>query len=281
VLVLREQVAVGAWLDGDDPQGVVVGRKLAHTLGAGPGAELILLSQAADGGIANDLYRIRGVLRSVGEATDRAGVFMSTGAFRDLMAVEGGAHQIIVRRPPHMTLEETVAAVRAAATDHDVQTWKEIIPTLALMVESTRGLIQFIFLIFNVVVSIVVLNAMLMAVFERINEIGVLKALGAGPGGVLKLIYLESMMQVGLAILVGLSVSVPALWYLAAVGIDMRSLAGVSVVGIAMMSQWKAVVAPHVYAGPVVMLVFVVSIAVLYPSVKAALISPLEAMRHR
>jgi ABC-type lipoprotein release transport system permease subunit len=49
----------------------------------------------------------------------------------------------------------------------------------------------------------------------------------------------------------------------------------------AMMSQWKAVVAPHVYAGPVFMLVFVVSIAVLYPSVKAALISPLEAMRHR
>ena len=281
VLVLSEQVAEGAWLDGEDPLGVVIGRKLSHTLGAGPGAELIILSQAADGGIANELYRVRGVLRSVGEVTDRAGVFMSTAAFRDLMALEGGAHQIIVRRPRHMTLDEAAAAVREAAPDHDVQTWKEIIPVLATMVESTRGLIQFVFLIFNVVVAIVILNAMLMAVFERINEIGVLKALGAGPAGVLKLIYLESMMQVGLAVLAGVSVSVPALWYLVAVGIDMRSIAGVSVMGMAMMSQWKAVVAPHVYAGPVFMLVFVVSIAVLYPSVKAALISPLEAMRHR
>ncbi len=281
VLLLSEQVAVGAWLDGQEPLGVVIGRKLAHTLGAGPGAELILLSQAADGGIANDLYRVRGVLRSVGEVTDRAGVFMSTTAFRDLMTLEGGAHQIIVRRPPQMTLEETAAAVRAAATDRDVQTWKEIIPALATMVESTRGLIQFVFFIFNVVVSIVVLNAMLMAVFERINEIGVLKALGAEPAVVLKLIYLESMMQVGLAILAGVSVSVPALWYLVNIGIDMRSIAGVSVMGMAMMSQWKAVVAPHIYAGPVFMLVFVVSLAVLYPSVKAALISPLEAMRHR
>ena len=49
----------------------------------------------------------------------------------------------------------------------------------------------------------------------------------------------------------------------------------------AMMSQWKAVVAPHVYGGPVFMLVFVVSLAVLYPSVKAAVIRPVEAMRHR
>jgi ABC-type lipoprotein release transport system permease subunit len=281
VLVLGEQVAAGEWLDELDPRGVVVGRKLARTLGAAPGAELILLSQAADGGIANDLYRVRGVLRSVGEVTDRSGVFMSAAAFRDLMTLEGGAHQIIVRRPRQMTLDETAAAVRAAAPDRDVQTWKEIIPALATMVESTRGLIQFVFLIFNVVVSIVILNAMLMAVFERINEIGVLKALGAVPAGVLKLIYLESMMQVGLAILAGLAVSVPALWYLAAVGIDMRSIAGVSVMGMAMMSQWKAVVAPHVYAGPVFMLVVVVSIAVLYPSAKAALISPLEAMRHR
>jgi putative ABC transport system permease protein len=197
------------------------------------------------------------------------------------MALEGGAHQIIVRRPRQMTLDEAAAAVRAAATDHDVQTWKELIPTLATMIESTRGLIQFVFLIFNVVVAIVILNAMLMTVFERINEIGVLKALGAGPAGILKLIYLESMMQVVLAILAGVSVSVPALWYLSSIGIDMRSIAGVSVMGIAMMSQWKAVVAPHVYVGPVFMLVFVVSIAVLYPSVKAALISPVEAMRHR
>jgi putative ABC transport system permease protein len=122
---------------------------------------------------------------------------------------------------------------------------------------------------------------MLMAVFERINEIGVLKALGAGPATVLKLIYLESMMQVGLAVLAAVSVSVPALWYLTVVGIDMQSIAGVSVMGIAMMSQWKAVVAPRVYAGPLVMLVLVVSVAVLYPSLKAAFIDPVKAMRHR
>ena len=281
VLVLGEQVAEGKWLDAGDPLGVVIGRKLARTLGAAPGGELIVLSQAADGGIANELYRVRGVLRSVGETTDRAGVFMSAPAFRELMAIESGAHQIIVRRPREMTLDETAAVVRGVATGHDVQTWKEIVPTLATMVETTRGLIMFVFLIFNVVVSIVVLNAMLMAVFERINEIGVLKALGAGPASVLGLIYLESMMQVGIAVAASLAASVPALWYLAAVGIDMRSIAGVSVMGMAMMSQWKAVVAPHVYAGPVFMLFFVVSVAVLYPSIKAAMIEPVEAMRHR
>ena len=46
-----------------------------------------------------------------------------------------------------------------------------------------------------VAIGILILNAMLMAVFERIREFGVLKALGMGPGKVLRLVLMETALQ--------------------------------------------------------------------------------------
>ncbi len=73
---LQEVVDAGRWLDPAVPNEVVIGRRLAKNLGVAPGSELVLLSQAADGGMANDLFRVRGVLLGISDASDRAGVFM-------------------------------------------------------------------------------------------------------------------------------------------------------------------------------------------------------------
>ncbi len=278
---IYRHVAQGTWLDPADPQGVVVGRRLARTLGIKPGDELVVLSQATDGSLANDLFTLRGVLEGVSDGTDRGGVFMTAEAFRAFFVLPEGVHQIIVRRPPHLELTATVRTVRDLAPDLDVRTWRELMPTLASLLDSARGVIQIVFFIVYIAIAILILNAMLMAVFERIREFGVLKALGVEPGRVLTLILVESGLQTGFAILVGLTLSVPGLWYLTEVGIDTGRLGGVSMMGIAFTSIWYAVVTPTTFMGPVLTLVFIVFIAVLYPAFKAARISPVEAMRHQ
>ena len=280
VLTIHHQILKGKWLDPNDPSGVVLGRKLANTLGVELGGELVVLSQAADGSMANDLYRLRGVLLSVGEMTDRAGFFMTAPAFRQLMSYTEGAHQILIKRQLAVPLPKLREAAQKAVGERNVQTWRQLIPALASMIDSTRGMIIFMYIILNVVVGIVISNAMLMAVFERVKEFGLFKALGAGPGRVLLLIYIESMMQVMMAITIGAVLSIPLLWYLSTVGIDMKGLAGLTFMGIAMASEWKAVVTPQSFISPVVIMICVVSLAVLYPSVKAAFIKPIEAMRY-
>jgi len=281
VLAISGQVMEGKWLDAGDPKGVVLGRKLARTLGVKPGDEVVALSQATDGSVANDLYRVRGVLRTVGELTDRGGVFMSQAAFRELMAYEGGAHQIIVKRPMVLDTPALKAKVVQAAPAEDVQSWRELAPTLASMIDSVSAIINVFFFIINVAIAIVILNAMLMSVFERIKEFGVLKALGITPAGVFKLIYVESLIQVALAVGVGVALATPILIYLATVGINMGALAGTSMMGMAMMETWYGVVSPQVFAQPIFMTFFVVSLAVFYPAYKAAVIQPVSAMRHR
>lgn len=281
VLEIYTQLKEGTWLSADEPKGVVIGRKLAHTLGVGLGDEIVALSQATDGSIANDLFEVQGILKGVGEAVDRGGVFMSQALFREFFVYEGGAHQIIIERPDVLDLDLIKAKGLAAAPGQDVQTWRELNPTLSTMLDSVSGLISVFFLIINIAIGIVILNAMLMSVFERIKEFGVLKALGIAPSGVMKLIYVESMLQVAIAVLVGVALSIPTLYYLATTGINMGNLAGTDMMGMAMMENWYAVWNPQIYASPVFMTVFVVSVAVFYPALKAAVIQPVAAMRHQ
>ena len=102
------------------------------------------------------------------------------------------------------------------------------------MLESTSSLIAIMFLIFYVAVGILLLNAMLMAVFERIREFGVLKAIGTGPGRVFALIMVESGLQAMIALVIGTLLAIPGMWYLSTYGIDMGGLGGTDMMGVAM-----------------------------------------------
>ncbi len=275
-----EHVARGRWLRPGEKDGAVVGRVVARVLEINPGDEILVLSQAADGSTANALYTVRGVLATVGDAVDRSGLFVTAGAFRELMVVPRGAHRVVVRRAENQSLASAAREVSELAGGLTVRSWRELLPTLASMFDSIGSVIYVMFLIVYVAIGIVVLNAMLMAVFERIRELGVLKALGFGPLGVMRLILAETAIQVALALVVGGALSVPALCYLSSSGIELGEMGGIAIQGATMASTMRARVEPGVFVGPVVTLVAVVLAAVLYPALKAALISPVRAIRH-
>lgn len=275
-------VEEGQWLDAAVPNDVVIGRRLARILALEVGGELVVLSQGADGSMANDLYTVRGILGSVSEAVDRGGVYMSEGAFRELMVVPEGVHQIIVRRKPTVTLGATAESVTTAAPEQEVKTWRQLKPTIAQMLDSAQGAMGAMFVIVNLAIAIVILNAMLMAVFERVREFGVLKALGVGPLGVFRLIYVETIIQTGLAIVLGVALALPTNWYLTTHGLDLTAtMENLTVMGTTFDPIWRSVVTPATYISPIIALVVITGLAVIYPAVRAAVIKPITAMRYQ
>src|SRR5690606_8783707 len=194
-------------------------------LGLGIGDELVILSQGADGSMANDVYPVRGILKSVADKIDRAGVFMTHAQFRELMVLPEGVHQLILRVPADAALADATAQAAAAAPEGvEVSSWKQLQPMLASMLDSGRGAMQVMAVIVYLAVGIVILNAMLMAVFERIRELGVLKAIGFGPGKIVRLIYFETAIQASVAIVVGVVLALPTNWYLTEHGLDLSAL---------------------------------------------------------
>tara|TARA_E500000331_G_scaffold340838_1_gene372571 strand:+ start:606 stop:1826 length:1221 start_codon:yes stop_codon:yes gene_type:complete len=283
VSLVFERVERGLWLDKDDPRGVVVGHLLARTLNISIGDELILLSQAYDGSMANDLYRIRGILGAISEATDRGGVFMIAESFREFYILKEGAHRLTVRRPVDVALTDALAAVKSVAGEAtlEVKSWREISPILATMIDSALQMLQIGFLVIYVAVVILLLNAMLMAVFERVREFGILKAVGVSPGSVMALVLTEGAIQTAIAILLGCLMSIPALWYLVNVGIDLGDLGGATVMGMAIDPIIYGMVSSQTFINPLIVLLIVVVLGILYPAIKAAKITPIEAMHHQ
>ncbi len=278
---IYQHVIKGKWLDPSRPKEVVVGRRLARNLGLKEGDELMVLSQGADGSMANDIFIIRGILKGISQAADRSGVFMTAAAFRELMVFPRGVHQVIVRRPENLPLNMAKIEVDKLAPGQDVKTWRQLMPTIASMLANAKSVMMVMSLIVYISIAIVILNAMLMAVFERIRELGVLKALGMKPLSVFLMIFTESFIQVLLAVLLGLTFSLPGVWYLSTAGINLESMSGFSAHGLAWDPIWKAQFNSQTFQAPVITLVIIVCLAVIYPAIKAALIKPVKAISHQ
>lgn len=283
VTKIHLHVIQGEWLSESDPKGVVVGRKLARTLGVKPGDELIFVGQASDGSIANDLYHVRGVLKSVAEDLDRAGLFMAQQSFRDLMVLQEGSHEIAVMRPDRSSdLEFARERIASLAPDLETLTWRELRPVIARILGILDTQIIFMIIITYIAVGMVVLNAMLMGVFERIHEFGIMKAIGVTPWQLISLIYIESLVQVCMASILASGFGWWASSYYQVHGIDLSHMAGpTSFGGIAMNPIWYAYVTPASLAVPIGFLFIMTFVAVIYPATKAAVILPVKAIYYR
>ena len=281
---MNEKLMEGRWLDNSDPKGVVIGRKLARTLDVSIGAEVVVLSQAADGSMANDLYRVRGILQSIGGTIDSGGLIMLDTEFRELMALPHGVHEIAVSRAE---IKESVIGVKektkAIAPDLETLTWKELSPVIAKALDTMDASLFIMTLITYAAIVMVTLNAMLMSVFERIREFGVMKALGVTPWQIVKLISTEALIQGLIACSIAAIVGIPISIYVESHGLDLAAMAGVSaatVAGVAIDTVWESNLTLFSVAMPLITLMIITMIAVIYPSLKAALIQPVKAIHH-
>jgi len=282
VTQVHKHVMQGQWLADSDPMGVVIGRKLARTLGVRPGDEVIIIGQATDGSMANDLYTVRGILKSIGEEVDRAGFFMVERSFRELMVLPEGAHEIAVMRSDRSSdLESAAAQVAALARGYETLNWRQLQPVIARILDLADAQTIIMILITYVAVAMVILNAMLMSVFERIREFGIMKAIGVTPWQLMTLVYAETMIQVVIASIISLASGWSAAHYFQKNGIDLSAIvSSTSFGGVAIDPIWNAHVTTKALALPIVFLFVIAAAAVIYPAIKAAVIHPVKAIHY-
>ncbi|MDH3354494.1 MAG: FtsX-like permease family protein [Chromatiales bacterium] len=284
VTKIHNHVMRGSWLSKDLPNDVVIGRRLARTLGVDVGDEVVIVGQAADGSMADALFNIRGILKSVGEEIDRAGFYMNVSTFRELMVIPEGSHEIVIMPKDGYsnTLNERLEQVRKLVPQLELLSWKKLLPAIAEILDMTDASIVVMILITYIAVGMVILNAMLMGVFERIREFGVMKALGFSPWQIFSLILLESQIQVALASMITIGVGIPLSLYFSVHGIDLSQFtSGFTFGGVALDPHWRSMLTPQSVIMPVGLLFAIATLAVIYPAIKAAVIQPIEAIHHQ
>jgi len=285
ITTLNTQISKGSYLTARVPKGVVIGDKLASTIGIELGTEIVLLTQAADGSMGNDVYTVVGILHTGLDAVDGGLVLMSMSSLQDLLHLSPARIHEVGIKLSHITAATVVASALEARLGKTfpvrVMAWPELAPELANYVQFNHGVTVVLFFIFFLVAVIGVMNTMLMAVFERTREFGMLMAVGMRPVQVIALILTEAAGLAVASLALGAALGVPLLWYLQAHGLDLGGATGevVSVAGVVVGHLWYGRQDYPAYAQAAVGLAATALVSALYPAWRAAQLRPTEAMR--
>lgn len=278
---LAEHLAEGRFLSEAPQRGMILGQKLARSLQAQIGSEVVVVVQAADGSLGNELFTVTGILKVAGDNIDRNAALIHASDFVELFVSGNRIHEIALNSRGRMSLEELTSLVAATAPEQEVKNWRQLLPAVSDMVSLFDVFIWIFGMIFLLAAGMGVMNTMLMATYERIREFGVLKALGATPWRIIKDVAAEASVLSALATALGTLLGLAGSYYLQEVGLDTTIFAGsYTVGGIAFDPVWRAALSLKVVLIPVMLMMIISLVASLYPATLAARLDPVRAI-HR
>jgi ABC-type lipoprotein release transport system permease subunit len=277
VSAIPAKVAQGRYLSGPSDPGIVLGRHLAKRLETRVGKRVIVLAQEADGSLAERSFDVVGLFAATRDVEDGF-AFTGIDVARSMLGIGADASEIVVDVPDDRTLPAAVAALRAAADGLDVRAWKALAPMAAAMSDFVNAFVYIWLWIMFVLMAIGIVNTQLMAVFERVREFGLLRALGMAPRLILVEVALESAILVGVGVAAGMAGAAATIAALHG-GVDLGVLArGAEYFGAGHVLHPS--LAPTRFFALSAVIWAVGTIVALWPARKAARSSPTEAMSH-
>ncbi len=280
---LNTKLQEGNYLGNTPNDQILLGTGLADTLHASVGDEVVAVTQAADGSLGNELYHVAGIIRTGNVVMDRAGAILHLEDLRDLLALPGSLHEItLLAQKDNQAQALAESAGEVAGEGLLVRDWQEVNPqakqVLALQGASTGVILAMVLS----VAALGVLNTLLMSVYERTREFGVLRALGMRPRQIVGLVLLESAFLSILAMIPGLALGLAGDAFLVWKGIDLGMFMesdSWSWMGVALPPVFHGVVKPEGIIATMVGLVVVALFSALWPALRAASLKPVDAMR--
>lgn len=291
VSTIYKQIKEGRYLSEDANKEVLIGMTLWNDLELELGDKVLFFTQAADGSMAYDEFDAVGVYSSGSTLFDK-GVQVHISDLQTLLAMEEQVHEILVLSDvseeaiqEHSDNIEALATVKTTKNKGKglaVTTWWEASPQVKEMM-AFQDITAYIFLgIIFFIAGFGILNTMLMSVFERTTELGVLKALGLRPTNMVFLIVVESILLSGIAAFLGVIFGGLLDYYLVVYGLDMSGGTGkpLEMMGTNMEPIMRgAVNLNFMFFVPVLSLFFISVVASLWPAIRAARLNPVEAIR--
>ena len=280
VSFIGEAVNKGRFLKSDDKFGIIVGKALLEKFETKLGHKIILMSQDTNQEIASRSFRIIGVFRAEMESTEKQFAFVTIPAAQQMLKLKDAISEVSIILPEHKDVNKVTVSLREALPSaYEVQTWRELLPILNAYLEIFNGFSFLWYVVVFVAMGFGIVNTTLMAVFERIREFGLFKALGMKPWWIIKEVLTESFFLLIIGIAIGNILGFLSVFALSENGIDLSSLAaGAEFAGI------SRVIYPAILSRDVVLanlVVFVLGLLVsIYPAVKAAKFTPVEALAH-
>lgn len=279
VTTIRESITEGEYLSGGTHE-VVIGRKLAEKLQVGLGDKVVGMASALSGDVGSDLFRIVGIYETVSSEFDKTHMFTALPNAQSMLELDDNILEYSMTVSDIAQVEQVAAELRTKlGPKYEVLTYNELLPMLVAQLEMYDQMMYVVYVIIGLAMIFGIVNTMLMSVFERIQEFGVLMAIGMKNSLLFWMVIFEAATLGIIGTAIGLAIGSASVLTMGSLGIDFSMFAeGLTSFGAG------AIIYPRLTLTTIINVSIIIPLTAIfgavYPAFRAMRLQPVTAIRY-
>ncbi len=269
----KDGMISGDFIKPDDRDGLLIGKNLAEKYKLESGDTVQLLANTSAGDVIEQKFTIRGVFSTKIPAFDQSTVLLPLSKAQAMTGTENHASTIFILLKNRDAAD--LLKARLHSEQYEIKTWVQMNELMTTFEDLANSYMYLMYLIVLCVTATVIVNTLVMSVFERTREIGILSAVGMRSSSIMNMFLIESGMLAITGIIMGILLGSLFVLYSQKVGFYIGNMGmtgimlGERIYGYMTISD----------AIPLIVISLVVTLlASLYPAVLAAKMEPVDAL---
>ena len=280
VSLWAQKVSAGRYLTSADTDMVLIGRGLATAMGVTVGDRFTLTGRAPHQQMRSRTVTVAGIY-DIGMADiEKRSIYMTLGEAQSLYGLDGQVTEVAIFLKQIGGEPAVMKTLRSSLGGAEITSWQTSFPELEQALATKGGAMNIFSVIIMVIVAIGILNLLLMAIYERTREIGILGALGLKPFQISILFVLEGFLMGLVGLVVGVALGLLINGVSRQVGLDFNQFTSIS--------TYMALISGKIYptwgvdklVQRALLVLIITTLAALYPAREAAQREPAEALHY-
>lgn len=277
VTELDSLIVEGKYFEGIKRNPVIIGQKLAEDLKVKLRSKVVLTFNDGNGDITSAAFRVAGIVKSSSVKINGQYAFVRQQDIFRVLSQGKQVHEIAVVTSAQVPEQPIIDKYHKAYKDDLAESWREIAPELSFMQEMYSQMLYVLLLIIMIALIFGIVNTMLMAVLERMRELGMLMAVGMNKLRVFSMVMIETIYLSLVGAPLGLLAGYLTIAYYQQVGVDLSNYSkGLESFG------YSSILYPYVEANSYIIVtlgvIVTAFIGAMYPAWKAIKLNPVEAL---
>ena len=241
VNLAAQNVIAGRYLTADDADMMFIGKGLADAMGVQVGDRITLTGRATHEQMRQRTMTVAGIYDLGMPDIEKRTIYISLAEAESLYDLGGASTEVAIVLKQLGQETAVIGDLQPALPGYEVESWETNFPELKAAL-GTKGAVMNVFsVIIMMIAGIGILNLLLMAVYERTREIGILGALGLKPRQISLLFILEGTMMGLVGVVAGVAIGLLVNGLLRQVGLDYSAFSNVT--------SYMALISGRVYPG--------------------------------
>jgi ABC-type lipoprotein release transport system permease subunit len=280
VSLIADHIVDGRYLESTDEDAILIGKGLAEALAIQVGDRVIMVGSDIHRQNRQRTMTVVGVYDIGIPSMEKGTSYISLTEAQNLFGLRDQSTEVQITLKRVGLESAVVAALAPALPSYEVESWANNYPELGNAVGRKNIVMDIFSVVLVMIAGIGILNLLLMAIYERTREIGLLGAMGLKPRQIAATFILEGALIGVVGVIAGIAIGLMTNLSLMQVGMDYSQFAGVT--------EYMALISGKVYPTlgvdklfeRAMTILIIAALAALIPAMIASRREPSEALHH-